>query len=191
MKTVKVKWKHLFFGLLGINGLLIALLFFYMFQPSSSPSIPSIEGEGPTFTVQTSKQHLNTLVNAYIQKHEKKGQLSYDVQLADRLYIKSVIPVFGRPVDLTMAFDPVVDEHGHIVLAQPMMTFGQLRLPVPYVLAYINKHASLPDWVKVDAKQEHIYIVVSDIQIKKGFVLKAKTFDLSKDDITFTVTITK
>lgn len=122
---------------------------------------------------------------------KKKGGLSYNVQLADRLYITSAIPIFGKPVDLTMAFDPKVDENGHVVLAHPTMTFGQLRLPVPYVLTYINKHASLPNWVKIDAKHERIYIVVSNIRIKEGLVLKAKTFDLNKNDITFTVTITK
>ncbi|CUA80633.1 YpmS family protein [Anoxybacillus suryakundensis] len=186
-----MKWKVLFFGLLGINSLVMALLFFYMFQSSSSPHIPNVSVKGSTFIVQTSKQHLNTLVNDYIQKHGKKGNFSYSVQLADRLYITSAIPVFGKTVDLTMAFDPTVDENGHVVLAHPTMTFGQLRLPVPYVLTYINKHASLPNWVKIDAKHERIYIVVSNIRIKEGFVLKAKTFDLNKNDITFTVTITK
>lgn len=186
-----MKWKILFFSLLGINALMIVLLLFYMFQPSSSPNVSNIKGEGPTFTVQTSKQHMNTLLRDYIQKHKKEGELSYDVQLADRLYITSAIPIFGKQVDLTMAFDPNVDESGNIILAHPTMTFGQLRLPVPYVLAYIEKHASLPNWVKVDAKKERIYIVVSDIRIKKGYMLKAKTFDLSKDDMTFTVTITK
>lgn len=186
-----MKWKILFFSLLTINGLMIVLLFFYMFQPSSVPNIPNVKKEGPIFTVQTSKQHLNTLVNDYIQKHGKTGKLSYDVQLADRLHVTSTIPIFEKSVDLAMAFDPTVDEHGNIVLAHPTMTLGQLHLPVPYVLAYINKHASLPNWVKVDAKQERIYIVVSNIHIKKGYVLKAKTFDLNKDDITFTVTITK
>lgn len=186
-----MKWKILFFSLLGINGFMIVLLLFYMFQPSPSPNIPNIKGKGPIFTVQTSKQHMNTLIRDYIQKHGKKGELSYDVQLADRLYIISAIPIFGKQVDLTMAFDPTVDENGHIVLAHPTMTFGQLRLPVPYVLSYIDQHASLPNWVKVDAKKERIYIVVSDIRIKKGYMLKAKTFDLSKDDMTFTVTITK
>jgi len=186
-----VKWKVLFFSLLGINSLVMALLLFYMFQSSPSPYISNVNVEGPTFTVQTSKQHLNALVNDYIQKHEKKGGLSYNVQLADRLYITSAIPIFGKPVDLTMAFNPKVDENGHVVLAHPTMTFGQLRLPVPYVLTYINKHASLPNWVKIDAKHERIYIVVSNIRIKEGLVLKAKTFDLNKNDITFTVTITK
>ncbi|MBB5355901.1 uncharacterized protein YpmS [Anoxybacillus mongoliensis] len=186
-----MKWKVLFFGLLGINSLVVALLFFYMFQPSSSPNISNINGEGPTFTVQTSKQHMNTLIRDYIQKHKKEGELSYDVQLADRLYVTSTIPIFGKSVDLTMAFDLNVDESGNIILDHPIMTFGQLRLPVPYVLAYIEKHASLPNWVKVDAKKERIYIVVSNIRIKEGFVLKAKTFDLNKNDITFTVTITK
>ncbi|ASA95960.1 MULTISPECIES: YpmS family protein [Anoxybacillus] len=186
-----MKWKVLFFSLLGINSLVMALLLFYMFQSSPSPYISNVNVEGPTFTVQTSKQHLNALVNDYIQKHEKKGGLPYNVQLADRLYITSAIPIFGKPVDLTMAFDPKVDENGHVVLAHPTMTFGQLRLPVPYVLTYINKHASLPNWVKIDAKHERIYIVVSNIRIKEGLVLKAKTFDLNKNDITFTVTITK
>ncbi len=45
---------------------------FYMFQPSPSPNIPNIKGEGPVFTVQTSKQHMNTLIRDYIQRHGKK-----------------------------------------------------------------------------------------------------------------------
>lgn len=67
-----MKWKVLFFSLLGINSLVMALLLFYMFQSSSSPYISNVNVEGPTFTVQTSKQHLNALVNDYIQKHKKK-----------------------------------------------------------------------------------------------------------------------
>ncbi|GMB09635.1 YpmS family protein [Thermolongibacillus altinsuensis] len=192
-----MKWKKLFFGLLFINLSALTLVLFLLFQPAKTPSVNveeakgnAKEAQGAELIIHTTKQHLNTIINDYVKQKMKTGSLSYEIQLADQVYIKSQIPVFEKEMDLTVTFIPNVTEQGNIELSNPTISLGQLKLPVQYVLKYMQKNASLPDWVKVDPKNERVYVLLNEVNIKKGYNVRAERFDLEKDEIVFKVIAT-
>jgi uncharacterized protein YpmS len=182
-----MKWKKLFFGLLFINLFTFMLALFFLFQPAKTPSVNVKEAQGAGLTIHTAKQQLNAIINDYIKRKTKSMSLPYEIQLEDKVYIKSQIPVFEKNMDLTVTFIPNVNEQGNMELSNPTISLGQLQLPVQYVLKYMQKHASLPDWVKVDPKNERVYVMLSEMNIKKGYDVRAERFDLEKDEIVFKV----
>jgi uncharacterized protein YpmS len=188
-----MKWKKLFFGLLFINLSALTLVLFLLFQPAKTPSVDvkeEKEDQEAELIIHTTKQHLNAIINDYVKQKMKTGSLSYEIQLADQVYIKSQIPVFEKEMDLTVTFIPNVTEQGNIELSNPTISLGQLKLPVQYVLKYMQKNASLPDWVKVDPKNERVYVLLNEVNIKKGYNVRAERFDLEKDEIVFKVIAT-
>jgi uncharacterized protein YpmS len=187
-----MKWKTLFFVLLGGNIVIISIVLFFILQPSDE--VKKIEETVPNanvaeLTVYSSKEHLNLIINDYIKKKTKNHPLQYDIQLTDRVHLKSKIPLFGREVDFLVTFEPKVVDNGNLELVNPEMTLGELRLPVNYILKYLQKKASLPEGVIIDPAKSLIYVHLNEINLSNGYRIQAKKFDLANDEIVFTLLV--
>ncbi|QPA32474.1 YpmS family protein [Thermaerobacillus caldiproteolyticus] len=185
-----MNWKKWFFVLLTINIVIVSLFFFLIFQPSQPSTLPPEKKmKGAMFTVYSSKEHVNAVINDYIRKKTKDHPLQYRVWLSDRVYVASKLPVFGRDVDLTVSFVPNVVQGGNLELRDPDMSLGELQLPVTYVLKYLQKHALLPEGVIIDPNYNRIYVALNEFRFANGYQLSAKKFDLQHNQIEFTLTV--
>ncbi|MBA2872340.1 uncharacterized protein YpmS [Anoxybacillus calidus] len=186
-----MKWKTLFFVLLGGNIVIISIVLFLMLQPSDEVkklgTLPNTNVA--ELTVYSSKEHLNFIINDYIKKKTKNHPLQYDIQLTDRVHLKSKIPLFGREVDFLVTFEPKVVDNGNLKLVNPEMTLGELRLPVNYILKYLQKNASLPEEVVINPAKRFIYIHLNEIKLSNGYRIQAKKFDLVNDEIVLTLLV--
>ncbi|WP_027409766.1 YpmS family protein [Anoxybacteroides tepidamans] len=184
-----MKWKRAFFALLAVNIVMLASLLFLVFR-APKEAIPAPKAtKGATFLVYASKEDVNVMINNYIKEKAKNGPLSYHAWIDDRVYLTSKVPIFGRQVDLTVSFIPEVVHGGNLELRDPDLSLGELRLPVNYALAYLQKHANLPEEVVINPDKSRVYIALANIRFKNGYRIAAKQFDLQHDHIVFTLTV--
>jgi uncharacterized protein YpmS len=186
-----MKWKILFFSLLAVNIMIISIVLFFVFQPVKKidqMELPK-EKEGAELKVQSSKEHLNLIINDYIAKKTKNHRLQYQILLTDRVELLSKIPLFGREVDFLVSFLPNVDKDGNVELTNPEMALGELRLPVSYVLKYLQKNASLPEEVTIEPGENRIYIHLNQLTLPNGYQIRAEKIDLTNNEIAFTLIV--
>ncbi|MBS2772576.1 YpmS family protein [Anoxybacillus rupiensis] len=184
-----MKWKVAFFGLLAINMVIVVSLLCLILQPSSTKLPTPKAVKGATFLVHSSKEDVNILLNDYLKEKTKNSSLSYRVWIDDRVYVASQVPLFSRNVDLTVSFVPKIVKGGNLELRDPDLSLGEWQLPVNYTLSYLQKHAKLPDEVMIEPDAHRIYIDLANIQLKNGYRITAKEFDLEHDKIVFALTV--
>jgi len=185
-----MNWKRAFWILASVNAAVLVWAVAWLFEPTSLVKRPERPGvEGASFTVYSKKEHLNAVINDYLAEKTKDHPLQYDVWLADRVYVSSEIPMFGRDVELVVSFVPKVVKGGNVELTEPAISLGEWKLPVTYVLRYLQKHASLPDEVIIDPDQARVYVALKDVRFGNGYQVAAKKIDLAADEIVFTLTI--
>ncbi|SDK17831.1 YpmS family protein [Sediminibacillus albus] len=186
-------WKVWFYSLAGINAVVIILLLFLIFIPSwSNPTLDWEELEktpGAEFTVQSSKDNLSELVNAYIDQMFNDATGKYDVSLEDDVEFTGSLKAFSTDIPFSIRLEPIVQENGDLILKQKDISLGLLYLPNRKVLEYLNKSYPTPDWVVVNPENETIYIAVTQIDMKSNFKVKAEKFDLENDDISFKIKV--
>ncbi|WP_235988796.1 YpmS family protein [Aquibacillus kalidii] len=189
----KLTWKVWFFTLLGINGFLLLLFIAVLLWPVSRSDMPDkefIEEEvGAEFTIHSSKQNLNELVNGYVDKFLKDKDNKYTVDFDDDVHLMGSIEAFQTDVPISITLDPVVQENGDIILNPTEMSLGLLNLPKQKVLEYIKKKLPTPEWVVINPKKENIYIAVTQMEVKSNFKVKVQQFDLKNDNISFRIKV--
>lgn len=194
MRTQKKKtniWKVLFLSLSGILASVLIALWVLIGSPRdvTIPESSKTSSEETILTVQSNKENLNRLINQTIEKYQKENSYDYQVVLADDVEFYTKIPVFSSEIQMKMTFTPIPLESGDIVLKQQTMELGRMKLPVSYVLNFVKKQDNMPEWIYINPKKEQIHIALDAIEIPEGMKLRADTFDLEKDDISFRLVI--
>lgn len=186
----KQRWKLAFFSLLVINILIVLVLTYFIFVPGNEEPLtkPKI-GENVKFKIDTNKNDLTRLINHYIQKEGLNGPIDYSVQLKDEVELHGIIQLFSQDVQLKMTFEPKALENGDLILKQKSILIGDLKLPVSYVMRFIQKSYKLPEWVSFQPNKKIVYVALQKMQMKNGMTVRAKKFDLKEDAISFTIQI--
>ncbi|MFC0560592.1 YpmS family protein [Halalkalibacter alkalisediminis] len=189
----KSKWKILFLSLAGINGLLLGLFLLLLLWPVSHSELPEKEFieevSGAEFTVHSSKQNLNELVNGYADKLLKDKDNKYFVEFDDDVHLLGSIEAFQTDIPFSITLQPFVQENGDLVLRPTVMSLGLLQLPKKKILEYVKKNTPTPEWVEIDPKNEMIYIAVTQMEVKSNFKVKVQQFDLKNDKISFRIKV--
>ncbi len=186
------KWKKLFFLLLGINAIIIILLFVLINLPNGDEKYFTTNLEQDNYAplkIQTDKKNLNQIINHYLDKEGLTGSFDYKIILDEEVELYGSIPVFSKSVQLKLTFAPIALENGDIVLEQKSISVGQLQLPVSYVLKLINDLYQLPKWVLIQPSEEKIYVSLQSMNIKSDIKVKVDEFNLKDDDIRFTLMV--
>ncbi|PLT28743.1 YpmS family protein [Peribacillus deserti] len=183
----KDKWKILFFVLLGFVILTLAALLILVNLPAkNSKEIKELSSdEIAGFNIQTNKEDLNVLINRYLNEEGFKGSINYDVLLKEQVELYGTLPAFGNDVELKLTFQPKALKNGDLLLEQKSISVGQMKLPVSYVLNIVNNRFKTPDWVVIQPNDKLIYVSLQNMELKSGLQVKAKKFDLKRDDISF------
>jgi uncharacterized protein YpmS len=186
-------WKQLFIGIVGVNVCIVSLFFTFLLWPVSDTDVPKkeyIEEEpGAEFTITSSKQNLNELVNEYVDSFMKDKEDKYTVKLDENVQLLGSIEAFQTDIPISITLEPSVQENGDLVLYASDMSLGLLGLPEKKILEYVKKELSTPEWVEIDPKNQLIYIGVTQIKVKSNFKVKVQSFDLKNDHITFRIKV--
>lgn len=186
-------WKIGFIILAIINLLVILVLGFLLFGPVAKTKAPvtkdTYEGESSTFTVRTSKENLDDLVNAYIDNLLGDSEHRYKVDFDEDVHLIGELPVFSTTVPLSVHMEPIVQKNGDIVMKLNSISVGLLELPNKKIMQYIDKYLTMPEWVKVQPDKEEIYVALTDMKIKSNFKVKADKIDLEANHISFDISV--
>src|SRR5699024_3057089 len=187
------KWKRLFYSLAVVNVLVIIALVILIFWPVAKVYIPSPKDndteQSTEFTIRTTKENLNDLVNAYIDELLKNSKHQYSVSFDEDVHLIGELPVFSTTVPLSVHLDPVVQPNGDVVLKQKSISVGKLQLPNKKIMEYIKKYLPMPSWVTVDPHEEEIYVAVTEMNIRSNFDVKLDQIDLEKNNLSFKIQI--
>jgi uncharacterized protein YpmS len=188
LKTIN-KWKKLFLSLLAFNILIIILLLTLIYWPVSENKIPvtedASEQTSSEFVIRTTKQNLNSLVNAYIEKLLGDSKHHYRVSLEEDVHLIGELPVFSSTVPLSVHFEPLVQENGDLILKQRSISVGLLELPNQKIMEYMDKYLPMPEWVTVNPKNQEIYVAVTDMDTQSNFQVAVETIDLEANNLAF------
>jgi uncharacterized protein YpmS len=189
----KPSWKQLFLGIVGVNVCFVFLFFIFLLWPISDTEIPSkelIEEEpGAEFTITSSKQNLNELVNQYVDHFMKDKNDKFAVKFDENVQLFGSIEAFQTDIPISITLEPSVQENGDLVLYASDMSLGLLALPEKKILEYVKKELNTPEWVEIDPKNQLIYIGVTQMEVKSNFKVKVQSFDLKNDHITFEIKV--
>ncbi|WP_106495933.1 YpmS family protein [Lentibacillus sp. Marseille-P4043] len=192
-KPQKNKWKRLFYSLLTINVVIIGLLALFIFWPVSETAVPDSKTqatqESSEFVVRTTKENLNELVNAYIDKLLNDSAHNYKISLEDDVHLIGELPAFSTTVPLSVHLEPIVQDNGNVILKQNSISIGLLELPNQTIMKYMKKYLPMPEWVTVNPKDEEIYVAVNEMDIKSNFHVSIERFDLGANDLAFKIKV--
>lgn len=181
------KWKKLFIGLLILNITIILTLVVLLNIPAKETKItsePTINDDlTSVLSVESNKDNLNELIKAYLNETLEESKYKYDVYLDEVVHLEGELPVFSTSIPLYIKLQPNVQENGDIILKQKSIKLGLLRLPNEKILEYVEKYLPLPEWVTIDAKNEDIYVKVTEMDLENDFGVEVRDFDLEKDKI--------
>ncbi|MBA4537770.1 YpmS family protein [Bacillus aquiflavi] len=190
---MKNKYKLLFFLLLGINGAIIISILILITIPAKEERIDSekksMHEEAVHLPIQTNKADLNEVINHYLDKEGLTGPIHYEVKLDDDVELYGTLRVFSKNIEMKLTFEPEALENGDLILRQKSIAIGELNLPVSYVLKFIQDRYHLPKWVKIQPNDKIIYVSMQNMELKSDIKLLVNTFDLQKDDISFTLLV--
>ena len=192
---IKNKWKFLFLQLLGFNIIIVVWMLLLIFRPLSGPqiqknnsSIPITE-EVAQFTISSTKENLNKLVNTYLDELSKISKIDYTIEISDYVTLIGTIVAFDREVPLTARFSPDVQPNGDLKLTVESISLGRLELPNKKVLEYVEKYYTMPKWVIVNPADESIYVAITEMEVRSNFTVSVDSFNLKQDHLAFKITI--
>ena len=150
-----------------------------------------VDSSDNVLTVSATKKEFESIANTYVRKVTKGGPLPLTIEVGEDVALFSEMTVFSFTYPVIMHFDPAVREDGNLILKQSSMEIGLLNIQPSTVLKILKDSVKLPPWLIVRPKEEELFIDLSEISVSGNLKVRAKTFDLSKDEIILEVTIPK
>lgn len=185
------KWKISFLILAIANLLIIIIVGTLLLLPSqkSTGNLERTKNEEVMipFLISTEKDDLTELINHYLEEETVNKNLEYRVELEDYVNVYGSIKAFNKDIDMILVLEPKVNKDGNVNLLVKELSIGQLKLPVSYVLKYMNKYYELPSYVKIDAGEKVIDINLNELTLRNGLSARAEKFNLKNNEITFTL----
>ena len=174
--------------------LLLIAIFIMVSAPSnqSQQGFDRSSGTGEkqvSFDVSTNKADLNKIIQHYLVSEGFTGPIDYQVLVKDQVELYGTFPVFGQNLEMMLTFEPKALENGDLVLRQESISIGTLNLPVSYVMKVIKSNYKLPDWVSIQPNEKTVYVSLQEMELKSDIKIRATSFDLERDDISFTLLV--
>lgn len=187
-------WKRRFLILGAVNVAVLVVVALYLYSPIPERELIESSREYETeqssqFVVRSTKENVNNLVNAYLDKMLANTNHHYSVHLDEDVQLFGELPIFSTTVPLLIHLEPLVQPNGDLVLKQKSISVGQLRLPNKKIMHYVEQYLEVPDWVIIQPKEEEIYVKVSEMDIRSNFRVGVDQFDLEANNIAFKIDV--
>lgn len=166
----------------------------FIYSPSPHTDVGDIQerfssNDSSEFFVRSSKDNVDELANAYIDKLLTNTNQSYHIELNDDVELHGELPFFSTSVPLLAHFEPDVQENGDIILKQKSISIGNLKLPNRKIMQYIKNYLPVPPWVVIQPDEQQVYVKVTAMNIRSNLKVGVEHFDLEKDNISFRINI--
>lgn len=193
-KQTNKDWKKRFYLLITINAIILFILAIYLYTPIPKKDLEIASDqykseESSQFIVRTTKQNLNNLVNAYLDKVLSNTEHQFSINLDEDVQLFGELPVFSSTVPLLAHFEPIVQDNGDLVLKQKSISVGQLKLPNKKIMKYIDDYLPTPEWVIIDPSKEEVYVKITEMDIKSNFRIAVEQFDVEANNIAFKIEV--
>lgn len=193
-KHKSVNWKKRFVILAVVNITVLALFAMFVYSPIPKTELEESSNQyknenSSEFIVRTTKQNVNNLVNAYIDKLLVNSDHIYTINLEEDVQLFGELPIFSTSVPVLIHFDPIVQDNGDLVLEQKSISVGNLKLPNKKIMQYLKKYLPVPEWVVIQPDKESVYVNVSEMDIKSNFEVGVEQFDLENNVIAFRIKV--
>ncbi|MDQ0207564.1 YpmS family protein [Alkalicoccobacillus murimartini] len=189
----KANWKVWFIGLISLNIAVVLGLVIFIFWPPPSAEYPPDQsndyGRSSEFIVQTTKQNINDLSNAYIDQFLDGTTHNYQLEIDEDIHLIGELPVFSTTLPLSVRFEPFVQDNGDLILRQQSISLGLLELPNQKIMEYLDRYLPMPPWVTVNPADEEIYVAVTDMDIRSNFQVQVERINLEQDDLAFKIIV--
>lgn len=186
-------WKKWFIGLLVLNIAVIVTILTFIFWPISDVNYTIDDSNDPgrssEFIVQTTKQNINDLSNAYIDQFLEGTNHSYRLEIDEDIHLIGELPVFSTTLPLSVRFEPLVQDNGNLILKQQSISLGLLELPNQKIMEYLDRYLPMPPWVTVNPEEEEIYVALTDMDIRSNFQVEVERINLEQDDLSFKIIV--
>ena len=182
----KLSWKSAFWTLVGIELLVVLVLVMLLLQPVERKHIESpelIEENYIPISVQADKSAINGLIQRYLNEKGTLGPVNYSVHVHDDVELMGTFEVFEEEIEFKMDFSAKVLDNGDLWLEEKSLQVGGLEIPSAYILKFVQKKYSLPEWVSIYPNDHIIYISISDMELNDGIRIRMKEFNLAENRI--------
>lgn len=182
------KWKWLFLLLLACNLAFVGVLASRLVQPREVATPKQVASQTKDIKIGslvTTREELNQALTSYLSSYQTK-QMRYAVYLTPKaILFEGSYQLFGAQVPLYVYFQPYQLENGSLQLTVTSVSAGTLPLPIKDVLNYMKSSYQLPKLVKISPKEHTITLNLQALENEQGIYLKATSFDLVNDKISF------
>src|SRR5699024_1655623 len=149
-KHKPANWKKRFIILITINIVLIVLFAMFVYSPIPKTELEESSQEyksenSSEFIVRTTKQNVNNLVNAYIDKLLANSKHDYTINLEEDIQLLRELPILSTSVPVVIHFNPVVQDNGDLVLEQKSISVGNVKLQNKKIMQYMKKYWPIPE----------------------------------------------
>lgn len=173
---------------------MLVLFGMYIYSPIPKTEIEQASNQyksksSSEFVVRSTKQNVNDLVNAYIDKLQANSDYQYTINIDENIQLYGELPVFSTTVPLLIDFDPEVQDNGDLALKVTSISVGDLKLPSKKIMQYVKKYLSVPPWVVIQPDKQQVYVNVTDMDIRSNLEVEVQQFDLKKNNLAFKIRI--
>lgn len=186
------RWKVSFFVLAGLIAAALVYVIILIGTPSDSAPLPNAKksiSSNNHLTVNATKEDFEGIANTYIRRAMNNEPLPVILEVGDDIILSSELTVFSYTLPVIMHFDPIVREDGNLILKQSSVEVGRLNIPPSTVLKLLKDSVKLPPWMVVRPKEEELFIDLGALPISDDLEVRAKEFNLDKDEIILDITI--
>ena len=190
--TIKNKWKWFFWSLAVANIFVVIWVTLLVYLPTSHTNIPDslpFQDKRAEFTVMSSKENLNQIINSYLDDLSKDSPFNYSVSLREDIELRGTIVAFDKEIPITMKLTPEVQKNGDMILQLKSITLGRLFLPNNKVLDYIKDHYPMPEWIVVNPDKENVYVAITQMDPIYDIRVRAKSFNVKENRLAFQITV--
>ncbi|MET3696013.1 uncharacterized protein YpmS [Bacillus oleivorans] len=190
----KPSWKSAFWILVGIEFFIVLVLLIIVNEPVERKHLADTELAEENFipiSVQADKKAINDLIQRYLDEKGSLGPVNYSVYVNNDVELIGTFEVFEEEIDFKMDFSAKVLDNGDLWLEEKSLQVGGLEIPSAYILKFVQKKYSLPEWVSIYPNDHIIYIAISKMELNDGTRLRMKHFNLAENRIEVDLLIPK
>ncbi len=157
-----------------------------LFQPVERKKISDAELNQEDYipiSVEADKSAVNGLIQRYLDGKGELGPVNYSVYVNNDVELMGTFEVFEEEIEFKMDFSASVLDNGDLWLEEKSLQVGGLEIPSAYVLKFVQKNYSLPEWVSIYPNDQIIYLSISKMKLNDGTRLRMKEFNLPENKI--------
>ncbi|MHC9536380.1 YpmS family protein [Dellaglioa sp. BT-FLS60] len=187
-------WKVAFIVLLSL--LIGTMLYLFVSVASQSQDQKTLTTqtnskatERTSLSVEMNKEQLNGTINYYLKSIQKGQSIKYRFLVDKSAILMGTTKVLGQNISFTLYSDPVVTPNGNIVLKTKSVAVGSLPVPKKFIMNYVKKAYTLPNWITIDSQKQTIMLNLKELDIENGIQASATKIDLKNNIFKFDVSI--